>query len=163
MDNLLNKLKAFFGEPSLNNLLIEGKAFWEHRRFDIILAVVLAAVFCVPAYFFGELILHHIKKAEIFIKLKKRIKKFNSRGNETYHNTEIANSIKSNYPKEAPEQFIVDAIEKHKVLTTNKRHHYESFDRIYHACRFLKFYPLSTVMRLFLKKSAKPWLLTVIL
>lgn len=82
---------------SANLLLNWWELLWEHHHIEIIWAAVFAVIFG----FLWEWFLHpYIKKVEIFIKLKKIIEKFWKRGNTTFHEVEIANSIKSNYPKE---------------------------------------------------------------
>ncbi|MFH1097137.1 MAG: hypothetical protein ABH886_03695 [Candidatus Desantisbacteria bacterium] len=137
---------------SANLLLNWWELLWEHHHIEIIWAAVFAVIFG----FLWEWFLHpYIKKVEIFIKLKKIIEKFWKRGNTTFHEVEIANSIKSNYPKEVPEHFIVDAIQKHNALTTNSRFHYQSFDKSYHACRFLTILPIIDGDELFFREICK--------
>jgi hypothetical protein len=71
------------------------------------------------------------------------VNKIKKIGEQTFHEKEIKNSIRSNYYQDILPMFLTEAVKKHNALIKNNSFHYQNMSGKYHVRRRFKLLPIT--------------------
>jgi hypothetical protein len=115
---------------------------------------IIAFIFAILAAIILEIAKRPIRKS--WQRVRRFINKQRNKKERTLHETEISNSIKSNFTASVPPRFVVDAIKKHGALTTNDAVHYtDAVEKRYHVLRRLRILPLINGAETFFRETCR--------